>query len=212
MISLKVLKYNLVIFVKKNFYLLFIALLFFITGIISGSVSVELLSSQQKLRLVDFISFFLTEISNWQGEEKILLRNTLAFNLKYITSIWLLSISIIGSVFIPLFLFLQAFILGFTVSFLIDEFLWLGFFFSITSVLSYNLFLITGLLLASFVSLSFVKNIIKFALLNKWKKIINALKQYSLIMLFISLFFIVAAIIEATITPRLTNLILYLFS
>ena len=212
MISLKVLKYNLVIFVKNNFYLLFIALLFFITGIISGSVSVELLSSQQKLRLVDFISFFLTEISNWQGEEKILLRNTLAFNLKYITSIWLLSISIIGSVFIPLFLFLQAFILGFTVSFLIDEFLWLGFFFSITSVLSYNLFLITGLLLASFVSLSFVKNIIKFALLNKWKKIINALKQYSLIMLFVSLFFIVAAIIEATITPRLTNLILYFFS
>ena len=211
MIRMQVLKHNIIMFIKNNYYLLFIAILCFTTGIISGSISVKILSYQQKLELTNFVTLFLTEINNLQGEEKILLRNTLAFNLKYITSIWLLSISLIGSVLIPILLFLQAFILGFTVSFLIDEFLWFGVLFSLSSVLSYNLFLLTGLILASFISLSFVKNIIKFSVNNKWRKIINIIKEYSLVMLIISFLFIIAAIIEAVITPRLTNLILKFF-
>jgi len=207
-ISMKVLKYNIVMFVKQNYYLLFIAILCFTTGIISGSISVKILSYQQKLELANLVSVFLSEIINLQEESRVLLRNTISYNLKYIVSIWLLSISLIGIVLVPIMLYLQAFILGFTVSFLIDEFFWFGILFSISSILSYNLFFITGLILASFVSLSFVRNIIKFSVKGKWRDIINVFKEYSLIMLIISLLFIFTAFVEAVVTPRITDLIM----
>ncbi|WP_408954620.1 stage II sporulation protein M [Natroniella sp. ANB-PHB2] len=204
MVNYRFLKRKTALFLEKNLLLLFFIIVFFVIGVVFGTLAVRTLDYTQKKELVDYLGKFIVEINQLMGEDRqVVAQNIIISNLRFTFLFWLLGLTMIGAIIIPLIIFLRGFIIGFTVGFLLDQLFLKGIILSIISVLPQNIIFLPSLLLGALVSISFALTLGKGILMGSRYKFRLMITNYSIVMLMIGILLFVAGLVEAYITPAL---------
>ncbi len=85
-----------------------------IIGIITGSIFMTILNSNDKDSILLSLEEFITGYSSLNPEKDLI--NNFIINIMYVLAIWILGISIIGLPIVIFILFFKAFLLSFTIS------------------------------------------------------------------------------------------------
>lgn len=195
-------------FLRRYSLFLLLILISLVVGIITGSISVKVLSYQQKEVLVNYIDDLSGEVKRLVAKRQFLFREVLFTNLKSVVLLWFLGISLIGIIFIPLIIFFRGFILGFTVGFLVDEMFFKGLLLALIAIFPQNLFILTALLLGSLFCLvfAFKLSIRLFGQNESNNNFSTVIINYSFLMSTSAILLVIAAVIEAYLTPVLISL------
>ncbi|HWR45231.1 stage II sporulation protein M [Sporomusa sp.] len=151
---LKLLRKNAADYVRANIVAYFFMILIFVIGIVIGAMAVKTLPDEQKAELVGYLRVFfqgLVEPQNAAGDTQTLLAGVMVNNIKIIVIMWLLGFTIVGIPFVLFMVCLRGFVIGFTVGFLVNEYIMKGLLFALVSVLPHN-FLAVPAVLATGVS------------------------------------------------------------
>lgn len=187
---------------------LFVVVLF-LMGVIFGAIVVNSLSFNQKEDLFHYLSMFFGEMSKGEiASSKELFLQSFFHNSKYIGIMWVLGISIIGLPVILILLFLKGIVVGFTVGFLVSQMGWKGFLLSLGTVLPQNLIIIPVFIYVTTMSVSFSFIMIRKQFMKKTgEPIWPQFTKYFLSLIGALVLLIVAAAIEAYVSPVILNLI-----
>ena len=85
-----------------------------IIGIITGSLFMTILDSNDKTSIIDSLNTFLTEYDHLNTKSGLI--NNLIINIMYVLIIWIMGISIIGLPIVIFIIFLKSFLISFTTS------------------------------------------------------------------------------------------------
>lgn len=188
---------------QDNFLIYFILTTVFAIGIIIGAVTIKVLNIEQKNGIIVFLNSFFKTMDRNGFDSLLILKQSIIDNFKTIGLIWITGLIIIGIPIIPIVMMFRGFALGFTVGFLVNEYGIKGFLFSILGILPQNLFIIPGIISISSIGMAFSFASIK----NRKKKLRNSkigssIVNYSVLILFFSLFVFIGALIEAYVSPN----------
>ncbi len=189
-------------YLKNHIVTYFFIILLFIIGIVVGALAVKTLPEEQKLELIGYLKLFfsgLTQNNNLDTNSH-LLGSVVLNNVKTVLLVWFLGFTIIGIPFVLFIIFTRGFIIGFTVGFLVNEYVLKGVFFALVSVLPHNFFSIPALLTLGVSSISFSLMLVRrknHINQNLWY---NAV-QYTLFCTLILIIMVAAAFIEVYISP-----------
>ncbi|MFO7820141.1 MAG: stage II sporulation protein M, partial [Halanaerobacter sp.] len=139
-------------FFRRHSLFLLVILISLVVGVIAGSLSVKILSYEQKEVLLNYLGDFSGEVEKLIANRQVLFKELILANMKFVFVLWFLGLSIVGVIFIPLIIFLRGFILGFTVGFLVDEMFFKGLLLSLIGIFPQNLFILAALLLGALFS------------------------------------------------------------
>ncbi len=199
---LKLLRKNTADYVRANIVAYFFMILIFVIGIVIGAMAVKTLPDEQKAELVGYLRIFfqgLTDPQNAGGDTQALLAGVLLSNIKVIVIMWLLGFTIVGIPFVLFMVCLRGFVIGFTVGFLVNEYIMKGLLFALVSVLPHNFFAVPALLATGVSATSFSLMLVR---RNKTKAnlLYNSL-AYSLFCLAMLVVMIGAALVEVYVSP-----------
>jgi stage II sporulation protein M len=195
-------------YIKENLFLYFIAILILVVGIVSGSISVKALNVQQKDNLINYINLFFQKVDINALNSKLVLKYSILNNLKLVSLIWVLGLTIIGIPFVMLILFIKGFILGFTVGFLIDELGFTGILFSTISLFPQNIIIIPSIVIIGVSALSFSLILLKNKRGAEKYSIIQQVTGYTILVSLMALIIILGCFIEAYISPVFMKMML----
>jgi stage II sporulation protein M len=187
----------------SSIYLFIIVL--FLMGVIFGAVVVNSLSFTQKEDLFYYLSQFFGEVSNGKiaNSDELFLQSFL-HNSKYVGLMVLLGISIIGLPVILIILFLKGIVVGFTVGFLVNQMGMDGFLLSFVSVLPQNFIIIPVFIITATSAVTISLKMIRRQFMKKISEpILPLLGKYMISFVVALLFLVVAALLEAYISPHL---------
>lgn len=195
-------------FFRRYSLFLLLILLSLVVGIITGSIAVKVLSYQQKEELVNYLGNFSGEIEKLIVKRDILFTELMMSNLKFIFVLWLLGLSLIGVIFIPIIIFFRGFILGFTVGFLVDEMFFKGFILALIAIFPQNLLMLPALLSGALFCLVFAFKLVARILgsPNSALDLSTVVINYSLLMSLSAVLLVAAAGIETYLTPILIRI------
>lgn len=199
---LKLLRKNTADYIRANIVAYFFMILIFVIGIVIGAMAVKTLPDDQKAELVGYLRVFfqgLADPQNAAGDTQALLTGVLVSNIKVIVIMWLLGFTIVGIPFVLFMVCLRGFVIGFTVGFLVNEYIMKGLLFALVSVLPHNFFAVPALLATGVAATSFSLMLVK---RNKSKAnlLYNSL-VYSVFCLAMLVVMIGAALIEVYVSP-----------
>ena len=198
-------------YLKINIVSYFVVILIFLIGIVLGALAIKVLPDTQKMELVQYLNIFFSEFAHQaQGNMEILL-TTLGSNLKIILLLWVLGFTIIGIPFVLFIIFTRGFIIGFTVGFLVNEYVFKGFLFALVSILPHNFIVIPLLAFTSVTAISF-----SIRLIRRKNQIAGRLFSdsinYSLLCAMACVAMIVASLVEVYVSPIFMRLVVGLLS
>ncbi|KYO65799.1 stage II sporulation protein M [Thermovenabulum gondwanense] len=194
-------------YIKKNIGLYIILLLILVIGILSGSLTVNLLSSLQKEELTKYLSMFFVNINNMDLDSTNIFYSSLSNNLKILLIIFLSGLLIFGFPIVFIIIFLRGFMLGFTTGYFISEFGTKGVLLSIFAIVPQNILIITGILSIGVTTLYFDFSVLKSKRKYYRESYGNLIVGYIFSFLFFSLFLLFASLIEGYISPFLIRII-----
>jgi stage II sporulation protein M len=119
---------------------------------------------------------------------------------------WLLGFTIVGVPFVLFILFTRGFIIGFTVGFLVNEYIMKGLLFALASVLPHNFFAIPAILVTGVSATTFSLMLVRRKLHGK-TNLLYVSVAYSVLCMGMLLLMMVAALIEVYISPVFMKLI-----
>ena len=188
-----------------------IAFSVFIIGIITGSIFIMVINTNDKSLVVEHITKFFSNVNSSDYSYLDSLKNMLSLNYFYVIVIWVLGLSILG-ILVNIFLtYLKGFIIGFTTSSLIITY---GF----KSILAVILYIIPHTLINSLViivltiySITFSKYLLIQIFQKKDMKTKNFMKKYLIILLIAVVLTLVSSISEVYLFPFLLKLIIKLY-
>lgn len=188
--------------IRENIGVYFTVTLFFAIGIAVGAFTVKALDYTQKQELVIYLNKFFQILDRETVNSFTILLQALKNNFLTVFLIWILSITIIG---VPITLFIIAFrgfIVGFTISFLIQGLGWKGMLLALIAVLPQNILYIPCLLIISAVSMIFCLQIFR----GKGKKGLsgsrkNGVISYTLAVAALFLVMSIGSAVEAYVSP-----------
>lgn len=194
--------------IKDNIGIYFIITLFFAIGIAVGAFTVKSLNADQKQDLVIYLNKFFQVMGSESVKDSAVLVQSVKNNLQTVFFIWLLGITFVG---IPLSLFIilfRGFIIGFTVSFLMQGLGFKGVVFALAAVIPQNIIYIPCLLIITAISFSYSLQIFK-RKLNKGiiVSIKTTILTYTASIFILFLIMCIGCLIEAYITPFLLKLL-----
>ncbi|MCK8816603.1 stage II sporulation protein M [Natroniella sulfidigena] len=208
MINYRYLKKKIILFLEENLLLLFFIIVFFVIGVIFGTLAVRTLEYAQKEELVEYLGKFILEINQLvRNDRQLIAQNIVISNLRFVFLFWLLGLTVVGALLIPIIIFLRGFIVGFTVGFLLDQMFLRGIILAIISVVPQNIIFLPSLILGALVSISFALTLGKGILMGSRYKFRFLVTNYSIVMLMIGILLFTAGFVEAYITPTLIRLI-----
>jgi stage II sporulation protein M len=146
---LKLLRKNAADYIRANIVAYFFMILIFFIGIVIGAMAVKTLPSEQKVELAGYLQVFfqgLAERSEGMGDTYSMLSGVIINNIKVISIMWLLGFTIVGIPFVLFMVCLRGFVIGFTVGFLVNEYVMKGLLFAIVAVLPHNFLAIPAIL------------------------------------------------------------------
>ena len=199
-------------YIRANIVAYFFLTLIFAIGITLGALAVKTLPDAQKMELADYLRVFfqgLAENTSLVDTPSFLLTVVLS-NAKIIGLIWLLGFTIVGVPFVLFIVWLKGFIIGFTVGFLVDEYIMKGLLFAIAAVLPHNLFAAPAILAAAVAAVTFSLMLVKQNPQIKGNLFYASL-AYSAVCLVMLFLAVLAALVEVYISPVFMKLTVGLF-
>lgn len=193
-------------FLKNISLFVFITIIFTI-GVIIGSFSINLVHDSDKYELGVYIETFLEQFEERSsvGTSNVA-KQSLVGNLKIVMLAYFLGLSVIGVPILLILIFVRGFVLGFTVGFFIDELLYKGMLLTLISVFPQNLIMVPCIIVSSVAALSFSGALIRSRISKQKFSLANKFLRFSAIMLLMVFAVILAALVEAYITPFLIHL------
>lgn len=188
-----------------------IAFSIFIIGILTGSIFIMVINTNDKSLIVEHITKFFSNVNSSDYSYLDSLKNMLSLNYFYVIVIWVLGLSILG-ILVNIFLtYLKGFIIGFTTSSLIITY---GF----KSILAVILYIIPHTLINSLViiiltiySITFSRYLLIQIFQKKDMKTKNFMKKYLIILLIAVALTLISSISEVYLFPFLLKLIIKLY-
>lgn len=196
---------------KNNNKILLLIIIITIVGFISGTLFITILDKADKDLVVKSIADLFNKIKLGEIDYGYTFRTSLLSNVLYITTIFLLGISIIGIPIVIVMTFLKSFILGFSLSSIIFKYKLSGTLLSLSYVFPHQ---IINILIVSFISIYSIKVSLSLLKLITSKKIINfklIMKKYTVIYIFCLLIGIISSVSETFLTPNFINLFAFLY-
>lgn len=179
-----------------------LAAVLFALGVSLGSLAVARMGEAQVNELNIYIIDFVKNISSISPNHHANAVAAMLENATVILLIYLLGLTVIGIPLTLSIIFMRGFYLGFSVGFLCQGLNSGGILLTMVSILPQNIFFIPGLLVAVSASLLFSTQLLQ-RFYNSKFKILPSFIKYTLIMGAITLVILVAAAVQAYITPWL---------
>ncbi len=195
------LRQNIVEYFKANIVAYFFMILIFIIGIVMGALAVKVLPDSQKNELTGYLYGYFQKLiqgSYYAVDSKVMFGTVFLNYIKIIGIIWLLGFTIIGIPFVIFIIFTRGFVIGFTVGFLINEYVFKGLMFALASVMPHNFFAIPAVITSGVLATTFS------LMLLRRKTKINLISQsiaYTVLCFSMLIVTLVAAITEVYIAP-----------
>jgi len=197
------LRQNFGMYLKANIVAYFFMILIFVIGIVVGALAVKILPDEQKTELINYLRIFFTGLA--QGTDEVASSETMIGvvmfnNAKTVVLMWILGFTIVGIPFVLFILFTRGFIIGFTVGFLVNEYVMKGLLFAFASVLPHNLFAVPAILVLSVSATTFSLMLLRrktYGKVNIWYEAI----RYSILCMIILAIMLFAALLEVYISP-----------
>ncbi|HEY3427014.1 MAG TPA: stage II sporulation protein M [Negativicutes bacterium] len=196
-------------YLRVNLVAYFFMILIFVIGVVVGALAVKTLPNEQKTELISYLQIFfsgLTQGANGVGDASTMLGTVMFNNAKTIILMWLLGFTIVGVPFVLFILFTRGFIIGFTVGFLVNEYIMKGLLFALASVLPHNFFAIPAILVTGVSATTFSLMLVRRKLHGK-TNLLYVSVAYSVLCMGMLLLMMVAALIEVYISPVFMKLI-----
>lgn len=190
--------------IKENIGVYFTVTLFFAIGISVGAFTVKALDINQKQELVTYLSKFFQVLNNQAINKNAIFYQSIKNNFQTIFFVWLLGITIVGIPFTLIITSFRGFIVGFTISFLIQGMGWKGFILAVAALLPQNIIFIPCLLIVSALSLCFSIQVFKTKIK---KRLVNNIRSnifsYTTTMLMLFGFMLLGSLIESYLSPQI---------
>lgn len=191
----------------KNISLFVFITIIFASGVIIGSFSINLVQDNDKYELGVYIETFLKQFeARTTLTKSSVVKQSILGNLKVVVLAYVLGLSVIGIPFLLLVIFIRGFVLGFTVGFFIDELLYKGMLLTLISVFPQNLIIVPCIIVSSVAAVSFSGALIKNRTSGRKSNLANRFFKFSAIILMMVFAVVLAALIEAYVTPFLIHL------
>lgn len=194
-------------YVQEHARLFVFTIVLFIVGVVFGAIVVNALADGQKTDLFNYLrGFFALVNDNHLADSAYVTWHSIATNIKLLGLIWILGLSIIGLPVIVVLLFLKGFTIGFTVGFLVDNFASKGLMFAILAVLPQNIIIVPSLLVAGVAGIAFSLMLVR-SRFTQNMPLYQKFLAYTLLILFLGVFLVLASFIEGYISPFLMKII-----
>lgn len=207
-------KYFMLRQIKGNAFIYSLLILLILVGICIGAFWVGVLSVETKNMLKTYIDNFFILIPAYPLDNGLIFRTSLRNNIIPIILLFLISMTYLGLILVPLYITFRGFCLGFSIAFLTESFGKKGFLFTLIALLPQNIIYIPAIIFACFISLEFCLNILRMKkerfYESRNKYLLSYLTHNSIAIILL----IIASVTEAyitpifikTITPYFTNL------
>ncbi len=187
--------------VMNNLLLYIIVLVFFAGGIAAGAFTMDALSSVQKEELVNYFQSFFNVLGEETVQSVVVFKQSLLNNSQFIIIIWVLGITVIGIPLILLLVGIKGFIIGFSVSFLVEEMGFKGLLFALAAILPQNLLIVPGIIMAGVLGISFSLSMLGRKKTKSKKSFSSELIVYTMNILLVLAIILAGSLIEGYITP-----------
>lgn len=184
--------------IQNNFVLYFILALALVVGIIVGAILANRVDYIRGIELANYMNVFLKHVNEGNYSFKDIFISTLFLNFKKIFIIWVLGLLTIGIIVIPLIMCWSGINIGFIVGFLVKDYGFKGFIFTLIGLLPQYLIVLPSLLAITAIALSNSVNRKKFRRGMDFNK---NLADYSILILIFSIISVFGCIIEGFYTP-----------
>lgn len=201
---------NLIQHVRANAVAYFFTILIFLIGVVLGALSVKILPADQKAELAGYLQIFFNGLGSGQGDAAGLLGTVMFHNAKVIGLMWLLGFTIVGIPFVLFILFTRGFIIGFTVGFLVNEYIVKGLLFALAAVLPHNFLVIPAVFITSVAATNFSLMLLKRKGHGN-SNLLYASFAYSCLCLIMVIVMLLAALVEVYISPVFMKMIVNMF-
>ncbi|NLI59919.1 MAG: stage II sporulation protein M [Clostridiales bacterium] len=199
---LDVLKRQWVRHVKDNPITYLLIVFIFITGIMAGAFTVISLSSQQKIKVSNFLQEFFNSQQSFSINRWAILKESLWQHLITSLFIWFFGLFIWGIPFILLIVGIRGFSFGFTIGFMVEHYKFGGFLFSLICILPQSIIYVPCYIGMGIVAIHFSLNRIQRP---------KQTGQYSTRIVIIFLILMLGVSIETFISPFLFPLFIWIF-
>ena len=196
---------------KKNIAKYFFSILVLLVGIVIGAMAMKFLPELQRNELAGYLNLYLSSLSDTSKiNDSMILGDVIIKNTKTILAIWILGFTIIGLPFVLGIVCLKGIVIGFTVGFLVNEYIYKGIFLALAVVLPHNLLSIPIILIMSIAAINFSLNLIK---RRQYKKDNLAYSSilYSIICFILCIGIILSSLLEVYVSPVFMRWIVNLF-
>nr|WP_092067361.1 stage II sporulation protein M [Dendrosporobacter quercicolus]NSL46546.1 stage II sporulation protein M [Dendrosporobacter quercicolus DSM 1736]SDL55266.1 stage II sporulation protein M [Dendrosporobacter quercicolus] len=200
---------NLAEYLKSNIVAYFFIILIFIVGIVVGALAVKTLPDEQKTELISYLRIFFTGLvkgADGIGDTSGLLGSAVLNNIKTVSLMWVLGFTIVGIPFVLFMIFTRGFIIGFTVGFLVNEYVMKGMLFALAAVLPHNFLAIPAIVVTGVASVSFSLRLLRRKARTRPGIVAESI-NYTGICLVMLLLIVVAAFIEVYVSPVFMKLV-----
>lgn len=192
--------------IKENIGVYFTVTLFFAIGISVGAFTVKALDINQKTELVTYLNKFFQILNNQTINKNAVFYQSIKNNFQIVFFIWFLGVTVIGIPFTLLITSFRGFIVGFTVSFLIQGMGWKGFVLTLAAVLPQNIIFIPCILIVSAISLCFSIQVFKTRIKKRFANSIKSnILSYTTTILIIFGVMILGSIIESYLSSHILS-------
>lgn len=204
-------RHNFFNYIKANIAAYFFVALIFIIGAIVGALAAKTLPEDQKKELIGYLQIFFQGLSSsGLGDSATIFTTVILNNIKTIALIWVLGFTIVGIPFVLFIIFTRGFVIGFTVGFLVNEYIFKGLLFAFVSVLPHNFLAIPAILIVGVSAISFSLLLLKRKSRIKTNLLYESL-GYTALCMGMLLVMLLASLVEVYISPVFMKMIASLF-
>ena len=193
-----------------NFKLYLIVIIIFIIGIVAGVIFINNVNGDQATEIQNYITEFINLLKqDYHIDTGLLLKKSLSDNLILIITMWLLGSTVIGIPIVMGIVLFRGFCIGYSVSAIIATLgVQKGILFFTVTMLLHNLIFIPVIICMTISCMKLYKSIMKD---RRRENIKIEIIRHTLISIVLSLFLVVASLIESYVSTNLLMLSINLF-
>ncbi|OEH85689.1 stage II sporulation protein M [Desulfuribacillus stibiiarsenatis] len=194
-------------FVSNHILIFIFLLVLFSISILFGTLVVQALQSNQKNELYMYFNSFIKYSHQHQLSTNQILWEALGQNIKFIGLLWILGLSVIGLPFIILVVFVKGFSIGFTTTFLLEQYSYQGMKLALGAILPQNLIMVPVTILVGVSGIVFSIQLIQNRIVQAGEPLFSKFLQYILIMVISIVLVLLASMYEAYLAPYFYKLL-----
>ena len=198
-----------IILPNKRINLFVFSILIF--GVISGSIFLILMNSNDKNSVITQITNFFVNVSKNNVNNGLALRNSLIINYIFVFLIWFLGLSMIGIVVNIFLVYLKGFLVGFSISSIFLTYNIKGLIAACLYTLISQILNIIIITILTIYSLIFAGNLLKIILSKKNTHNRLMVKRYVVILMFSIISSFISSILEVYLFPNVLKLIITIY-